>query len=66
MKDILKRLEARFVQANVIKEVKRLIQRDDMLSGLEEGGVDNWDWYSESLKGYHKKYYPNEVDDEEA
>ena len=27
-----------------------LQKRDDILSALEAGGVDNWDWYYESLK----------------
>lgn len=50
---------------SLVKEVKRLRQRDDMLSGLEAGGVDNWDWYSESLKDYNRKYYPEDFEDEE-
>ncbi len=48
----------------LIKELKHLRQRDDMLSGLEGGGVDNWDWYSESLKDYYRKYYPEDFADE--
>jgi hypothetical protein len=36
-------------------------RRDRMLQCLEEGGVDNWDWYSESLKPYFKEY-PEEED----
>jgi len=27
-----------------------LQERDDILSALEAGGVDNWEWYSESLR----------------
>jgi hypothetical protein len=29
---------------------KYLQRRDAELSALEDGGVDNWDWYYESLK----------------
>lgn len=39
-------------------ELKRLNRRDFELQCLEEGGVDNWDWYDESLKNYRKRY-PN-------
>ena len=45
------------------KKYAQLIQRNDMLSGLESGGVDNWTWYSESLKDYNCKYYPEDFDD---
>jgi len=27
-----------------------LLNAEEMLSCLESGGVDNWDWYCESLK----------------
>lgn len=30
-------------------EYRRLIRRDAELSALEAGGVDNWEWYSDSL-----------------
>ena len=29
-----------------------LLDRDAKLSALEAGGVDNWEWYGESLKDY--------------
>ncbi len=45
------------------KEYDQLIQRSDMLQGLESGGVDNWEWYSESLQDYFRKYYPEDYDD---
>lgn len=31
------------------KRLKYLEDRDAILSALEAGGVDNWEWYSESL-----------------
>jgi hypothetical protein len=31
-------------------ELQKLRGRDDLLSALEAGGVDNWEWYSESIK----------------
>ena len=33
-------------------EYYRLVDRDFKLTCLENGGVDNWEWYSESLKDY--------------
>ena len=34
------------------EEYDELIKRDEMLSALEQGGVDNWEWYGESLSQY--------------
>lgn len=31
-------------------------KRLDMLEALEIGGVDNWEWYGESLTGWSEKY----------
>jgi len=31
-------------------EYDKLVERDAILSALEAGGVDNWEWYGESLK----------------
>lgn len=42
------------------KELERLQDRDYKLSCLEIGGVDNWEWYGESLSGYFKR---KELDD---
>jgi hypothetical protein len=33
-------------------EYDRLVDRDFKLTCLENGGVDNWEWYSESLEDY--------------
>ena len=30
--------------------LKYLESRDEILRALEAGGVDNWEWYSESLQ----------------
>lgn len=38
------------------EKYKELLERDKMLSALEAGGVDNWEWYGESLS----KYYDDE------
>lgn len=35
------------------KELVSLIKRDAKLCALENGGVDNWEWYGESLKDYN-------------
>lgn len=32
-----------------------LCERDEKLSALEMGGVDNWEWYGESLKDFWKR-----------
>lgn len=32
------------------KEYQELLKRNKILSALEAGGVDNWEWYDESLK----------------
>lgn len=31
-------------------EYEELLKRDEVLSALEAGGVDNWEWYDEALK----------------
>jgi len=33
-----------------------LLKRDFRLECLENGGVDNWEWYGESLNAYNEKY----------
>lgn len=38
------------------KQYDRLLKRDFKLECLEAGGVDNWEWYSESLEDYIEKY----------
>ncbi len=35
------------------KEYEELLDRDRKLSALEAGGVDNWEWYGESLAQYY-------------
>ncbi len=35
------------------KEYEELMDRNRKLSALEAGGVDNWEWYSESLSQYY-------------
>lgn len=34
------------------KEYEELLHRNEILNALEAGGVDNWQWYSDSLKQY--------------
>lgn len=36
-------------------EYNNLLDRDRKLTALENGGVDNWAWYSESLQDYYMK-----------
>ena len=32
-----------------IEELKDLVEAKIILDGLKSGGVDNWEWYSESV-----------------
>lgn len=43
--------------------LKDLLLNDEILRRLEAGGVDNWQWYSESLNdyGYMSEYEDNEL-----
>lgn len=34
------------------KEYEELLRRNEVLNALEAGGVDNWQWYSDSLRQY--------------
>lgn len=43
------------------KEIERRLAK---LDALEAGGVDNWDFYSESLREWHKDNYKDECVDE--
>ena len=35
------------------KRIKQLLRAEAKLHALEARGVDNWDWYEESLKEYY-------------
>lgn len=35
--------------------LEELLDRDAQLRALEHGGVDNWEWYDESLTEYRKE-----------
>lgn len=35
-----------------ISRYNQLLRSEDRLECLEAGGVDNWDWYSDSLREY--------------
>jgi hypothetical protein len=37
-------------------EYKRLQKISFMMDCLEASGIDNWQWYDESMKAYHKEY----------
>ena len=37
------------------KRLKELERAESKLNALESGGVDNWEWYSESLKDWFKE-----------
>lgn len=39
-------------QITVINYISILESRDTILCALEAGGVDNWEWYGESIKKF--------------
>lgn len=42
------------------KELEQLRKDSAMLAALRAGGVDNWEWYSESLSEFFKEYCDDE------
>jgi len=46
------------------QRIAELERAEEKLAALEAGGVDNWEWYGESLKGYFKKEEYNEKMDD--
>jgi len=44
-----------------VKEYKNLLDDSRKLAALEAGGVDNWEWYSESLKEYWAENEKDEI-----
>lgn len=57
LQDSISDLKSEDVSSMVSKtELQRLNKRDFMLTCLENGGVDNWEWWGESLKDYRKRY----------
>lgn len=41
-------------------EYKKMQREISKLNALESGGVDNWEWYYESLSAWHKE---NDIDE---
>lgn len=41
------------------EELLELLEARNRLAALESGGVDNWDWYSDSFYEYLKEDYEN-------
>lgn len=39
-----------------IEKLKELLIDSNKLAALENGGVDNWSWYSDSLKDFAELY----------
>jgi len=57
LEDSICDLKAEDVSSLVSKtELQRLNKRDFKLDCLEAGGVDNWEWYDESLEAFRKRY----------
>lgn len=45
------------------QQYDELVQRSEILAALEQGGVDNWEWYGQSLKDYFGEEEPDNEDD---
>ena len=45
------------------QRIIELERAEAKLQALEAGGVDNWEWYDESLKDYRKEELHNELMD---
>jgi hypothetical protein len=43
-------------------EYEGLKTRDLFLTCLEEGGVDNWDWYGEASQAFDKRVKSGEIE----
>jgi len=41
------------------ERLRSLLESEDALASLEDGGVDNWDWYDESLKDHRENFEKN-------
>ena len=55
--------------SNVIinaKELAELLTAAHILSALTAGGVDNWEWYSESLSDYRETHGDTDISTEEV
>ena len=44
-----------------VKRLKQLERAASKLSALEAGGVDNWEWYGESLKEWNRENQLEEI-----
>ena len=42
-------------QMMIINYISNLENRDAILCALEAGGVDNWEWYGESIKDFFRE-----------
>lgn len=50
----------------VSKEEYRQLQLDSLkLQCLDEGGVDNWEWYGEAIREYRKRSKKLGLEDDE-
>ena len=38
------------------KRLRELLKAEAYFDAIETGGVDNWEWYSDSLKDYLKDF----------
>lgn len=45
-------------------ELERLKKRERLLLALEAGGVDNWEWYGDSINDHYPEHFKDEDDEE--
>jgi hypothetical protein len=59
-------LDIDYVKRRITLTIERyveLLKSEECLSRLESGGVDNWDWYSDSLYPKNKQPYDEFCDE---
>lgn len=44
------------------REYNQLLKDQLMLQALEEGGVDNWDWWGEAIQRYQELLEEHDID----
>ena len=44
---------------------KELLRDSEVLAALHMGGVDNWEWYGDSLRDAGLKYFDDEDEEED-
>jgi hypothetical protein len=48
-----------------LRKYTQLQTDSNTLNALEQGGVDNWDWYGESISQWEEEYGPIEYEEKD-